>query len=45
MNELTNQPTDLDLDLDVRIATAGPVAAVLMANTDDGCDTQKTGDC
>lgn len=32
-------------DLDVRIVETGPVAGVLMANTDDGCDTQKNGDC
>ena len=32
-------------DLDVRIVETGPVSSVLMANTDDGCDTVKTGDC
>lgn len=35
----------VDLDLDVRIVTAGPVAAALLSSTDDGCDTQKNGDC
>ena len=35
----------LDLDLDVQVAATGSVASVLMANTDDGCDTVKTGDC
>lgn len=32
-------------ELDVRIVEQGPAAGVLMANTDDGCDTVKTGDC
>lgn len=45
MHDLTEMPVEIDLDLDVRIATAGPVASVLMSNTDDGCDTVKTGDC
>jgi FxLD family lantipeptide len=35
----------VDLDLDVRIVTAGPVAAALLSSTDDGCDTRKNGDC
>lgn len=35
----------VDFDLDVRIVDAGPVAAALLASTDNGCDTQKTGDC
>lgn len=35
----------VDLDLDVRIVTAGPVAAALLSSTDDGCDTKKDGDC
>ncbi|MEN8649450.1 FxLD family lanthipeptide [Streptomyces sp. 21So2-11] len=35
----------VDLDLSVRIVTAGPVAAALLSSTDDGCDTQKNGDC
>ncbi|MGH3977872.1 MAG: FxLD family lanthipeptide [Pseudonocardiaceae bacterium] len=34
-----------DLDLDVRIVVAGPVAAALLGSTDDGCDTRKDGDC
>lgn len=41
-------PTD-DVDdfgfLDVRIVEVGPVAEVLLANTDDGCDTVKGSDC
>lgn len=44
MHELTLQE-QVDLDLDVQIAATGSVASVLMANTDDGCDTVKTGDC
>ena len=34
------------LDLDVRVVT-GPdaSAALLLGSTDDGCDTQKEGDC
>ena len=36
---------DDDFDLDVRIVERGPVAEVLLASTDDGCDTVKTGDC
>lgn len=35
----------VDLDLDVRIVVAGPVAAALLGSTDNGCDTQKHGDC
>ncbi|MCZ4099885.1 FxLD family lanthipeptide [Streptomyces sp. H10-C2] len=35
----------VDLDLDVRIVTAGPVAAALLSSTDDGCDTKTDGDC
>ncbi|MEU9505385.1 FxLD family lanthipeptide [Micromonospora sp. NPDC048170] len=31
--------------LDVEIVTEGPVAAALMADTDDGCDTVKGSDC
>jgi FxLD family lantipeptide len=36
---------DLELDLDVRIVVAGPVAAALLGSTDNGCDTRKDGDC
>ncbi|MET7640623.1 FxLD family lanthipeptide [Streptomyces sp. NPDC005438] len=36
---------DLDLDLNVNIVTAGPVAAALLSSTDDGCDTVRGGDC
>lgn len=35
----------VDLDLNVRIVTAGPVAAALLSSTDDGCDTVKNSDC
>ncbi|MFI0242537.1 FxLD family lanthipeptide [Streptomyces sp. NPDC016845] len=35
----------VDLDLNVKIVTFGPVAAALLSSTDDGCDTQKNGDC
>lgn len=35
----------VDLDLNVKIVTAGPVAAALLSSTDDGCDTKKNGDC
>lgn len=34
-----------ELDLDVSIVSRGPVAAALLSSTDDGCDTQKGGDC
>jgi hypothetical protein len=44
MNELTLD-NQVDLDLDVQIAGTGSVSSVLMADTDDGCDTEKTGDC
>jgi len=44
-NERTQSVESVDLDLDVRIVTAGPVAAALLSSTDDGCDTQKNGDC
>lgn len=32
-------------DLDVRIVETGELDRVLLASTDDGCDTQKSGDC
>ena len=44
-NERTQSVESVDLDLDVRIVTAGPVAAALLSSTDDVCDTQKNGDC
>ncbi|MCW2948940.1 MAG: hypothetical protein JWR24_5657 [Actinoallomurus sp.] len=34
-----------DLDLDVSIVESGDAVNVLLGNTDDGCDTQKQGDC
>jgi FxLD family lantipeptide len=36
---------DLDLDLDIRIVTTGPVAAALLSSTDDGCDTVRGSNC
>jgi FxLD family lantipeptide len=48
----TNQPATAphtrpmdDLDLDVSIVEEGDAAAVLLASTDNGCDTNKGGDC
>lgn len=35
----------VDLDLDVRIVTAGPVAAALLGSTDNGCNTVRGSDC
>ncbi|GAA3298466.1 FxLD family lanthipeptide [Dactylosporangium cerinum] len=32
-------------ELDVRIVESGELDRVLLASTDDGCDTQKQGDC
>ena len=32
-------------DLDVRIVEAGPAAAMMPGNTDDGCDTVRGSDC
>ncbi|MEU8182068.1 FxLD family lanthipeptide [Micromonospora sp. NPDC049047] len=43
MNDLLAVNDD-PFQLDVQIVTDGPVAA-LLADTDDGCDTQKNGDC
>jgi len=34
-----------EFDLDVRIVEFGPVAAALLEDTDDGCDTVKGSDC
>lgn len=47
MNTSTMRPKSdaVDLDLNVTIVTAGPVAAALLSSTDDGCDTDKNGDC
>lgn len=42
------QPVGTDvgeIDLDVRVVETGEMVNVLLGNTDDGCDTQKTGDC
>lgn len=35
----------LDLDLDVRIVTTGPVTAALLSSTDNGCNTVAGSDC
>jgi FxLD family lantipeptide len=43
LEPVTAKPVDLDLS--VRIVTAGPVAAALLSSTDDGCDTDRNGDC
>ncbi|WP_433616942.1 FxLD family lanthipeptide [Dactylosporangium sp. CA-139114] len=32
-------------ELDVRLVESGELDRVLLASTDDGCDTQKNGDC
>lgn len=47
MDTTTKSPQSdaVDLDLNVTIVTAGPVAAALLSSTDDGCDTDKNGDC
>ncbi|WP_083275966.1 FxLD family lanthipeptide [Pseudonocardia sp. HH130630-07] len=34
-----------EFDLDMKIVESGPVAAALLGNTDDGCDTRRDGDC
>ncbi|MGH3767806.1 MAG: FxLD family lanthipeptide [Pseudonocardiaceae bacterium] len=34
-----------DFDLDVSIVESGDAAAALLGSTDNGCDTQKQGDC
>ena len=39
------ESADDGFDLDVRIVESGPDNAQLFASTDDGCDTQKQGDC
>jgi FxLD family lantipeptide len=42
------QPVGTDLgalDLDVRVVESGDAVNVLLANTDDGCDTVKGSDC
>jgi len=34
-----------EFELDIKVVEFGPVAAALLGNTDDGCDTLKDGDC
>jgi FxLD family lantipeptide len=34
-----------DFVLDVKIVEPGPGRLVLLSDTDDGCDTEKPGDC
>lgn len=45
--DLTQYATDHsgEFDLDMRIVEFGPVSAALLGNTDDGCDTDRNGDC
>jgi FxLD family lantipeptide len=40
----TAPPVD-PFDLDISIVESGDAVNVLLGNTDDGCDTQKQGDC
>ncbi|HVQ99756.1 MAG TPA: hypothetical protein VMS16_13285 [Mycobacterium sp.] len=35
----------VDLDLDVKIVTAGPVAVTILSSTDNGCNTVRGSDC
>lgn len=44
MNDLLTVSGD-PFELDVQIVTEGPVAAALLADTDDGCDTVQGSDC
>ncbi|WP_018908086.1 FxLD family lanthipeptide [Salinispora arenicola] len=44
MNSLLAVSND-PFELDVQIVTEGPVAAALLTDTDDGCDTVKGSDC
>lgn len=34
-----------ELDLDISVVEDGALANTLMGDTDNGCDTQKAGDC
>lgn len=43
--EMSPESDSVDLGLSVRIVTVGPVAAALLSSTDDGCDTDRNGDC
>lgn len=50
LSAIDQGPTFVDADsdgfqLDVRIVEAGPVAAALLGDTDDGCDTVRGSDC
>lgn len=38
-------PDEDVFDLDMTLVESGPVAAALLGDTDDGCDTKKDGDC
>ena len=44
MNASTTAMRDA-FDLDIRIVKAGPSSAMLLGDTDDGCDTLADGDC
>ncbi|MEU7982847.1 FxLD family lanthipeptide [Micromonospora sp. NPDC049081] len=37
--------SDDPFELDVQIVTESPVAAALLGDTDDGCDTVRGSDC
>lgn len=39
------EPPEDDFVLDVRLVEAGPDTTILLGDTDDGCDTQRPGDC
>ncbi|MGH3885850.1 MAG: FxLD family lanthipeptide [Pseudonocardiaceae bacterium] len=36
---------DSEFDLDVSVVEAGDAVNALLCSTDNGCDTQKQGDC
>ncbi|MGH3812429.1 MAG: FxLD family lanthipeptide [Pseudonocardiaceae bacterium] len=50
LSAVGQRPTPVDADsdgfqLDVRIVESGPVAAALLGDTDNGCDTVRGSDC
>lgn len=45
MDQLLTALSADPFELDVEIVTEGPVAAALLADTDDGCDTVQGSDC
>lgn len=42
---MTTQTPVCAFDLDVKIVEAGDAVDALLCSTDNGCDTQKEGDC